>query len=76
MPYDSISISRERSSFCVKLTDPELVKANRARDMEKSTTAWQDPHVEYDFPDKAAVLKFLDKAMDIALPADTPSPTP
>ncbi len=62
-----IYIERERDKFCVRLSDPEIEKANRNSGKD---TPWQDPMVEYDFADKAQVLKFLDKAMDIALPAD------
>lgn len=72
MGYDSIRISRERSSYCVTVTDPEIVKRNRASDKaDGPSDPWTDPNVEYDFDSKEAVLKFLDKAMDIALPADT-----
>lgn len=71
MGYDSIRIERERSSFCVTVTDPEIVKANRASDKGSVPGPWKDPNVEYTFDDKEQVLKFLDKAMDIALPADT-----
>lgn len=71
MGYDSIRIERERSSFCVTVTDPEIVKRNRANDKGDAPSPWADPNVEYKFGDKAAVLKFLDKAMDIALPPDT-----
>ncbi len=71
MGYDSIRIERERSSFCVTVCDPEIVKSNRARDSEKISSPWQDPNVEYSFDTKEAVLKFLEKAIDIALPEDT-----
>ena len=69
--YNSIRISRERSTFCVTVTDPEIEKKNSARSGCDSLTPWIDPNVKYDFADKASVLKFLDKAMDIALPEDT-----
>lgn len=71
MGYDSIRIERERSSFCVTVTDPEIVKRNRSNDKGDSPSPWTDPNVEYKFDDKAAVLKFLEAAMDIALPPDT-----
>jgi hypothetical protein len=71
MGYDSIRIERDRSSFCVTVTDPEIVKRNRSSDNSNSPSPWTDPNVEYNFDDKAAVLKFLDAAMDIALPPDT-----
>lgn len=69
--YESIRISRDREGFCVSVTDPEIRKANEARDSKTDCCApWQDPNCEYDFENKAQVLAFLDKAMDIALPAD------
>lgn len=71
MGYDCIRIERERSSYCVTVTDPEIAKKNRSSDKSDSPSPWTDPNVEYTFEDKAAVLKFLDKAMDIALPEDT-----
>lgn len=71
MGYNSIRISRERDGYEVRATDPEIEKANRARDTEKAPIgSWQDPDVEYKFETKEQVLAFIDKAMDIALPAD------
>lgn len=71
MGYNSIRISRERDQFQVRATDPEIEKANRARDGKSEPSApWQDPDVEYSFETKEQVLAFVDKAIDIALPAD------
>lgn len=74
MSYNCIRIERERDGYSVTVTDPAIQKANdtRAKDSDGCSIGdYNDPQVEYDFNDKAAVLKFLDSAMDIALPADT-----
>lgn len=71
MGYNSIRIERERDKFCVHATDPEIEKANRARDHKSEpSTPWKDPHVEFSFDTKDQVLAFIEKAIDIALPAD------
>ena len=71
MSYNGIRIERDRDKFEVRVTDPEIVKANRERDKSSSSMGeWKDPNVEYSFGTKEQVLKFLEKAMDIALPAD------
>lgn len=72
MGYDCIRIDRARSGFNVTVTDPDIVKANQRRDRNSGASLgpWQDPQIEYSFEDKAAVLKFLDKAIDVALPED------
>lgn len=80
MGYDSIRIEREREGFRVRVTDPAIEKANRARDNAKSgdtisSTPWRDPNVEFEFETKEQVLKFIESAMDIALPKDTYSTT-
>lgn len=61
-----IRINRDRTGFNVSVRDPELDKANQS-----SKGSWQDPDVEYNFKDKAAVIAFLTSAIDIALPEDT-----
>ena len=74
MSYDCIRIKRERGAFEVEVTDPEIAKANRERSNSGKGDCvpceWKDPNVEYTFETKEQVLKFLEKAMDIALPAD------
>jgi hypothetical protein len=71
MGYNCIRIERERDGYEVTVTDPEIQKANDARDKKSDCCApWTDPNVEYTFESKEQVLKFLEKAMDIALPAD------
>jgi hypothetical protein len=71
MGYSSIRIERERGGFKVCASDPKIEAANRARDSKDGpSTPWQDPSVEFIFETKEQVLKFVDKAMDIALPAD------
>lgn len=71
MGYNSIRIERERTGYSVRATDPAIEKANQARNHKSDECApWKDPSVEFTFETKEATLKFLDKAMDIALPAD------
>ncbi len=70
--YNSIRIERERNKFCVRATDPEIEKRNRMRDKSGNMDQpWVDPCVEFNFDTKEQVLKFVEKAMDIALPEDT-----
>ena len=71
MGYCSIRISRERDGYEVHATDPAIQAKNDARKGDGPSEAWQDPDVEYTFDTKEQVLAFLDKAMDIALPAET-----
>lgn len=72
MGYNSIRISRERGGYQVSATDPAIEAENRARDdKDGPSTPWRDPCVEYNFDTKEATLAFIEKAMDIALPAET-----
>lgn len=70
MSYSCIRIERERGGFSVRVTDPEIVAANRANSKSDGPSDWTDPDVEFPFETKEQVLAFLDKAMDKALPAD------
>lgn len=72
MSYNCIRIERQRDGFEVNCTDPVIQKANEARNKsgDGPCEPWQDPNVEYTFATKEQVLKFLDKAIDVALPAD------
>lgn len=71
MSYNCIRIERERNGFAVKATDPAIEKANRERDAKDAPSReWRDPNVEFAFETKAQVMAFVDKAFDIALPAD------
>lgn len=71
MSYNSIRIERDRNKFTVRATDPAIEKANRERDKNSECCApWQDPQVEYSFDTKDQVLAFIEKAIDVALPAD------
>ena len=70
MSYNSIRIERDRNKFTVRATDPAIEKKNRERD-KNSNSLWEDPAVEYSFDTKAQVLKFVEAAIDIALPEDT-----
>jgi hypothetical protein len=72
--YCNIRIERERDSYEVRCTDPEIQKANKQRSKASGDACfppWKDPEVEFKFDTKEQVLKFLESAMDIALPADT-----
>lgn len=73
MGYSCIRIEREREGFCVHATDPEIEKQNRERDKGSGSPVgeWKDPSVEFTFETKEQVLAFIDKAIDIALPAET-----
>jgi hypothetical protein len=69
--YNCIRIEREREGYEVRCTDPTIQKANQERERGDSlSSSWKDPEVEFTFETKEQVLKFLEKAMDIALPAD------
>lgn len=70
-----IRIERERDGYEVSVTDPEIVKQNRASSSSDGPSEWKDPCVEYSFDTKEQVLAFLEKAMDKALPADEYSST-
>ncbi len=73
MGYNCIRIERERTGYTVHATDPAIEKQNQERDESKNRTyiPWKDPQVEFKFDTKEQVLKFVERAMDIALPADT-----
>lgn len=71
MGYNCIRINRERNGYSVHATDPEIEKQNNMREGKGgSDRPWKDPHVEFQFDTKEQVLKFVEKAMDIALPED------
>ena len=70
MGYSCIRIERERNGYSVNATDPAIQKANDARRNSDGPSEWRDPNVEFQFDTKEQVLAFLEKAMDIALPAD------
>lgn len=72
MGYNCIRIERERDGFEVTCTDPAIQKQNEARNKsgDGPCEPWKDPNVEFTFQTKEQVLKFLESAMDIALPAD------
>lgn len=71
MSYNCIRIERDREGFCVHATDPAIERTNRERSNKDSVgVEWQDPNVEFDFETKEQVLAFVEKAIDIALPAD------
>ncbi len=70
MSYNCIRIERERNGFSVKATDPAIEEANRKRRDNDGPSEWKDPNVEFSFDTKEQVLAFVEKAIDIALPAD------
>lgn len=71
MGYNKIRIERERGGYEVSCTDPAIQKQNESRKGGDGPCEWKDPQVEFQFETKEQVLKFLEGAMDIALPADT-----
>lgn len=75
MGYNCIRIERERNGFEVRCTDPAIQKQNEARNKSSGgdmvCSPWKDPEVSFQFDTKEQVLKFIDSAMDLALPADT-----
>jgi len=71
MGYSCIRIERERDGFKVVASDPKIEAQNRARDSKDGPSApWKDPNVEFLFDTKAQTIAFVEKAIDIALPAD------
>lgn len=71
MSYNRITIERDRNGFKVRATDPAIEKKNRERSKDDGPCGpWVDPEVSFSFDTKEAVTKFIDKAIDIALPAD------
>lgn len=76
MSYNRICIERERDGFEVTCTDPAIVKQNETRNAEVAgSTPWKDPEVEFYFETKEQVLKFLEGAIEKALPRDEYSST-
>lgn len=79
-PVDSMSdfdirIEKTISGYELRLRDPEIVQANKDRDKNASKNGgvypdWKDPCREFVLKDKKALLAFLDKNIDKALPAD------
>lgn len=69
--YSCIRIERERGGYEVYCTDPAIQKQNDSRKGGDGPSEWKDPNVEFQFETKEQVLKFLESAMDIALPVDT-----
>jgi hypothetical protein len=66
-----IRIERTQNGYLVRMTDPELVKKNEARDSKDGCCEpWQDPQVKYSFEDKEGVVKFITENIDKALPVD------
>jgi hypothetical protein len=73
--YDdcNIRIKRLQNGYNVSMTDPEIVKQNKARDKGGDgccSTGWQDPDVSYAFSEKQEVIDFISKNIDKALPDD------
>lgn len=71
MSYNSIRIERDRNKFTVRATDPAIEERNRKRDKGREAVPWEDPCVEYSFDTKEQVMKFVEAAIEIALPEDT-----
>lgn len=74
----SIRIERLQNGYNVRITDPEIVKANQERDKKSKDgccAPWRDPQVTYAFTTKEEVSKFVIDNIDKALPNDEYSST-
>lgn len=56
-------IEKLKNGFEVEIRDPEIEKANSARDSSKVYKPYKDPWVSYVFKDIDEVMKFLKKAL-------------
>lgn len=66
----SIRIEKIANGYTVSMDDPEIVKANRARDMSKAgSKPWRDPNVKHAFKDDASVIAFISKNIGKMLPS-------
>jgi hypothetical protein len=70
-----IRIERIQNGFTVSVTDPKIVAANEARSgKDVPSSKWMDPCREYRFDNEAAVVKFVEKVIVTALPAESTPP--
>ncbi len=66
-----IRIQKLQNGFSVGLNDPEIIKANRARDRSKGECApYRDPEVTYAFANAAEVAAFITANLDKVMPED------
>jgi hypothetical protein len=76
-----IRIQRHQNGYTVRITDPAIVKANKARDEERRkarngggdccpSSEWRDPQVSYAFTTREEVSQFIKDNIDKALPVD------
>ena len=66
-----IRIQKTISGYELRLRDPAIVAENKKLGKgEAYGPKWQDPCREFVLKDKKALLSFLDKNIDKALPAD------
>lgn len=66
-----VRIEKMTNGYEVEIKDPAIVKANAKRDLSAKTyTPYKDPMRSYVFTDCDAVLAFLKKNLDKALPDD------
>lgn len=67
----TIRIEKLQNGFNVRMTDPEIVKANNERPKDgKDYTPWRDPQVTYTFKSSAEVVEFIKNNIDKAVPTD------
>lgn len=65
-----VKIERLKNGFEVEMTDPAIVKQNRASSKSNKPMPWKDPNVGYAFKTAEEVCKFLMANLDKAMPMD------
>ena len=69
----TIWIKRLQNGYTLRITDPEIVKQNKARTNTKDgccAPGWKDPEVEYAFDGADQLVEFLEANLEKALPVD------
>lgn len=66
-----VRIERAKNGFTVEMRDPEIEKRNRERDeKEDGPVGYESPFVSFVFESTEAVLEFLGKNLEKAMPLD------
>lgn len=71
MSEDCVRIERLANGYEVEIYDPKIAEMNRKRDNSKPGMPykpWVDPKKSYAFPNVKAVLTFLEKNLETAIP--------
>jgi hypothetical protein len=72
----NIRINRAQNGYSVSITDPEIVKANDARDSKSDGCApWRSPDVTYVFATVEKAVDFIKENIEKAFPKDEFSST-